>query len=270
MATYRLTTFAGVTLPIYNVQLDTPVEAASTLLQTVNGYHDLRGSKRQFALPAMVRMRAVVAQYDAAVARAHLLVNGGNRLVVNGGNPLLIVTQSPGQVREQMDVLRGLVGVRGLLGRVALYGEPSATQTLLARLLAVRPTNRRLPPGVEEVELQFEALAPTWTGAVGNASGLTLICTVGGNAPVRDATLTITGTTAATRVVGPGIDISWSGSGQTLVLSEWAATANGSATSVTYNAGHTVDTLIELSPGRSTLTVSGAGSASLAWTESWL
>lgn len=272
MATYKLVAFAGVTLPIYNVMLEMPADAPSAVLRTANGYFDVRGTRRQFPMPAQVRMRAVVATPYSKAAKAYLIVNGGNRLVVNGGRPLLIVTQSAGQVREQMDKLRALIGISGTLTRVALAGEPGATQSLSARMLGVHPQNgRRLGPSLAEIELSWEAVDPFWKGIAGSASGLTMVADVGGNAPVRDATLTVTGTTASTRVTGPGIDFTFVGSGQTLVVSGWNATANGAPVAVTLNAAHTAESLVELAAGvKSKLTVSGATLASMTWNDKWV
>lgn len=272
MAIYKLASFAGVALPIYNVQLEMPAEAPTPIIRTVNGYFDTRGTRRQFPLPASIRMRAVVASYANTVSEAYLLVNGGNRLVVNGGNPLLIVTQGPGQVREQMERFRGLIGVRAALARSALAGEPSAAQTISARLLSVREADGRpYGPGLCALELGWEAVDPFWAGAAGAASGLTLRATVGGNAPVRDATLIVSGTTASTRVTGPGIDFSFVGGGHTLIVSGWGATASLAPTSVTLGSGHTADSLVELAAGTvTTLSVTGASDASLTWNEKWV
>lgn len=271
MSTYKLLTFAGVTLPIYNVQLEMPAEAPSPVIRTVNGFYDVRGGKRQIQLPAMIRMRAVVATNDADSESGYLIVNGGNRLVVNGGNPLLIVNQSAGQVREMVDKYRGLIGELSTLTRAPFVGTPTAAQSIAARLLSVRPDSRHGGLNIEELEMSWEAAGAVWSGAAGSASGANLVCNVGGNAPVQDATLTITGAGVATRVTGPGIDWSFAGAGQTLVVKGWSATANGAPTAVTLNAAHTAESLLELQPGVTTaITASGGASVSLTWNDKWV
>lgn len=272
MAIYSMTSFAGVKLPIYNVQVDAPVSVLSPIIRTVNGFYDVRGTRRQYPVPLQIRMQGVVASHDANSDSAYLIVNGGNRLVVNGGNPLLIVNQSPGQVRAQVEQYRALIGVLGPLIRTPFEGEPSIGHTISARLLAVREGGgRQYGPGLCAIDFEWEALDPFWKGEARSTSGFTLNANVGGNAPVRDATLTVTGTNANTRVTGPGIDFSYVSAGGTLTVNGWSASVAGVPVAVTLNSAHTADTLIELpAGGLTTILVTGASGASLQWNDKWV
>jgi hypothetical protein len=91
---------------------------------------------------------------------------------------------------------------------------------------------------------------------------------VGGNAPVRDASLAVDGPASQVRVLGPGIDWTWTGTlaaGQQLVVTGVQATAAGAAATLVYNAAHTDETALEFAPGSNTLTVIGGAGWTLTW-----
>lgn len=263
---YRFDSFNGVRLPIYNTETEhTGGVVASTLTRTINGWFDLRGAKQAFPDPATFTMRGLYTTQDFSSTEGYLRTHTGDRLIVSTGNPLLVVARSTGNVREQIEALRQLIGVRADLVRVPMAGNPSAAQSITARLLSVRQNNsKRLPLGVVEVEALFEAIDPYWNGASKSATGLTMTAIVEGNAPVRNARLVVTGTTASTRITGNSIDLSFNGSGQTLTLQGLTVSHT-----VTWNAGHTVDTLIELQPGTNVIRVVGASGATLTWNDKW-
>jgi hypothetical protein len=242
---YRFISFAGVTLPIYNTQVEwTGGVAPSTLVETINGSFDTHEGERVVPRKATYTLRAIVA-------------------TAAGGTPTALT---------QVNALRALIGKTGALIREPRGGGDDQSTT--ARLLSVALTAARTP-SLEEVTLTFEAATPYWQGASGSAnrSSTTISATNGGNAPVRDATLTVTGAVSASvTVTATALNWTWTGTlsaGQTLVVTGNTVTANGQPATVTINEGHTSDVLIELEPGANTLTVTGGASASLAWNDAW-
>lgn len=243
---YRFVSFAGVTLPIYNTQAEwTGGAAPSTLVETINGTHDTRGALRAVPRKTAYTLRGLV-------------------VTATGGTPTAL---------DQVNALRALIGVTGTLTREPRGGGDDQTTT--ARLLSVNLSTGRTPRVLEEMTLNFEAASPYWRGQSrsANRSGSTIAATNSGNAPVRDATLTVVGAvTASVTVTATGMNWTWTGTlsaGQTLVVSGNTVTANGQPATVTINEGHTSDVLIELEPGANSLSVVGGASASLAWNDAW-
>jgi len=277
---YRFVTFAGVDLPKYNRQEEhTGGVVDSTLVATINGTFDSRGSLRAVPKRAVFTMRGIlVSEVVAGSETVYWVTGGGDQMVLIGGGDVLVFTAgiAPTGVtlREQLDTLRGLIGTVGTLVREPKTG--SDNQSITARLLSVRQQKtQQQSEAYAEVDLTFEAAYPYWRGTSksANRSGSTISATNSGNAPVRDAVLTVVGTiSGSVTVTGAGINFTWSGSlssGQQLVIAGNSVTANGAPSKVTINSGHTSDVLVELGIGANTLTVTGGASASLAWYDAW-
>lgn len=275
---YRFLTFSGVDLPKYNRQSDFSGGAAqSTLVKTINGSFDRRGAKREVPASAIFNMRAILADDSVATVESVYWSTGdGDRVVIGGGDVLIFSSGAEGTtstIRQQLDALRALIGVAGTLVRQPKSGG-GGNQSITARLLSVRQQTEQ-HEAYQTVDLTFESASPYWRGEgkSANRSGSTISATNGGNAPVRDAVLTVVGAIAGSvTVTGNGINFTWSGTlstGLQLVISGNNVTANASPTKVTINAGHTADVLIELAQGANTLTVTGGASASLAWYDAW-
>lgn len=269
---YRLVSFGALLLPIYNAVSDQQGgEAPSTAQRTINGYYDLRGATRAHAGPATYRVRGTYTTGDTGETVKRWARGNGDRFVASAGNPLVMVLRGPGEVRAQLDALRALLGTVSTLYRSPMAGSPTGGQFTMARLLSVsRLTNRKYGVNAVDVEITFEAIDPCWYGEARTASGLVLHARAEGNAPVRTATLTITGAAASCAVSGAGSAWSFAGAGQTLVVTGNQVTANGVPTTVTIAAGHTIDTLVELQPGLNIIKVTGALAASLTWRDAWL
>jgi hypothetical protein len=258
-----------VLLPLYNPEQDqTGGMAESALIKTVNGPYDARGSRRQWPTSTVYTVRGVYAtpDYEAALLG---WVTPADRLISAAGVYLVLRPTGAVDVQAQLDALRAMIGVRGSLLRYP-WAATGTAQVVLARLLSVRHTTRRgFADRLVEVEAQFEALAPYWSGAVQTfaTSGWGRF-DVGGNAPVRDASLAVDGPASQVRVLGPGIDWTWTGTlaaGQQLVVTGVQATAAGAAATLVYNAAHTDETALEFAPGSNTLTVIGGAGWTLTW-----
>lgn len=273
---YRFLTFASVDLPIYNKQeVHDGGTVDSTLVQTINGSFDARGTKRAVPKRAVFSMRAIIAnELTQSVETVYWQLEGGDRLVIGGGDVFVFTAGSEATgltIREQLDGLRALIGTAGTLVREPKTGT-DGNQSITARLLSVR--QQKTTESYAEIDLTFEAVYPYWHGATHSASrsSTTISATNAGNAPVRDCVLTVTGSATSVTVTGTNINFTWTGSlsgGQTLVISGNTVTANGSPSKVTINSGHTSDVLIELESGANTLTVTGGASASLQWYDTW-
>lgn len=274
MALWRLTEFAGVALPRYNATADlTGGRAQSPLQETVNGQYDAWGALRVVPRAAPVTLQGI---YAAETEAADTWVTGGGDTLVTGGGDTLIVSEgAPITARTQLEELRALIGKVGALTRVAL-NDDTDEQTMQARLLEVRHVTRGGWHGViVQVDCLFESVGdPYWTdGVLHTETGLTPTAVVGGNAPVRDAVLTLTGAIASSATItGAGHDLTWTGvlgGGDLLVLQGLRVTADGAASRVTWESDHEHDVLIELEPGSNALTITGAAAASLSWYDKW-
>lgn len=280
MTIWRLTEFAGVPLPAYNVSADlTGGRAESPLLDTVSGVYDTRSGRRVVPRRAQITLQGIYAsEIVTPVAVAVWVTGDGNTLVTGGGDRLVFAPAIAGgglTTREQLTALQALRGRTGALLRVAT-DDSGVVQRIDARLLEVRPTARSEWHGaLVMVDALWEATGePYWyVNTLRTASGLTLNANVNGNAPVRDAKLTITGPVASScTVAGSGHNLTWTGTlsgGQTLVLQGMIARANNADTAIAWNANHTKDRLLELEPGANSLTVTGAASAALEWYDKW-
>lgn len=274
MALWRLTEFAGVRLPRYNATADfTGGRAESPLQETVNGQYDAWGALRVVPRAPTVTLQGI---YAADLEEAEAWITGaGDTLVTGAGDSLIVAEGAPITARAQMEELRALIGKVGALTRVAL-DDDAEEQTMQARLLEVRHMTRGAWHGViAQVDCVWQSVGdPYWTdGVLHTVTGLTPTAVVGGNAPVRDAILTLTGAIASSATItGAGHNLTWTGAlagGQTLVLSGMAVTANGAASRATWNSGHAHDVLIELEPGSNALTITGPASSSLSWYDKW-
>jgi len=272
MSGYRIDTFDGVKLPIYNVEQDQAGGAAeSPLVRTVNGYADVRGTRRAVMQPATFSVRGIYAAGDYTESPAGWKVSATQTMVASAGNRIVFVPGGVVDVQEQVDALRAKIGVSGFL--VRRRWSDNAAQSIVARLVSVRvSTNRQFGRWLAQVEATFEARTPYWQGAIlNNASASPFL--VKGSVTTLDAALTIAGPATAVTITGTGINVSWAGSiagGQSLVIQGVRATAAGVPTTLTYGAGHTCEMAIELVPGWNTLQVNGAPSWSLAWTDNYL
>jgi hypothetical protein len=276
---YRFVTFAGVTLPLYNRQTDqTGGTAQSTLVRTINGSFDRKAGVREVPPMATFGMRALIADGATLTIEGDAWVVGdGDRMVVGDGDVLVFVLDGSLEgegMRAQIDQLRGLIGETGTLVRSPLEDD-AEEQEITARLLWVRMVTAGRLEGYQGIDLAFEAAHPYWHGEANSVARVstTINATNDGNAPVRDAVLTVTGAIASSVVVtGPGINFTWTGAlslGQLLVISGNTVTANGSPSKVTINSGHTRDVLIELEPGATALSVVGGASAALVFDDAW-
>jgi hypothetical protein len=279
MAVWRLTQFAGVALPRYNTTADlTGGRAESPLLETVNGQFDAWGSRRVIPLAPTITLQGIYA-YELVSGIAESWITGGGDTLVTGGGDTLVMSSggmpSAETALAQLEELRAKIGMVGTLERVALEDD-AIIQTMQARLLEVRHQTRREWHGkLVQVDCRWEALGdPYWTdGVLRTVSGLSMTAITSGNAPVRDATLTLTGAIASSAVIsGGGHDLTWTGSltgGQTLTLSGLRVIANGAPSRVTWGSTHNHDVLIELEPGSTALTITGAAAATLSWFDRW-
>lgn len=271
MSVYRIDSFNGVALPIYNVEQDQGGGTAETaLVKTINGYADFRGTRRARLTPAAYTVRGIYAAGDYTESRPGWKTGTADRVIPSAGNRYVFLAAGTIDVQEKVDALRAQIGVRGDLVRYP-WAAPGATQSVPARLMSVRhATDRRFHTWLAEVEATFEALSPYWKGAVRTASSEPIV--MNGNAPVLDAVLTVVGPATSVRVIGTGIDFSWAGSlaaGALLVIQGVQATAAGAPTTLTYAAAHTAEMAIELQPGSNSLAVVGGASWSLAWNDSY-
>ncbi len=271
MSVYRIDSFNGVALPIYNVEQDQGGGTAETaLVKTINGYADFRGTRRARLTPAAYTVRGIYAAGDYTERWPGWKTGTADRVIPSAGNRFVFLAAGTADVQEKVDALRAQIGVRGNLVRFPWVNQ-TATQTVPARLMSVRHTsNRRFHTWLAEVEATFEALSPYWKGTARSTSSAPFV--VNGNAPVLDAVLTVVGPATAVRVIGAGIDFSWAGSlaaGALLVISGVQATAAGVPTTLTYAAAHTAEMAIELQPGSNSLSVVGGASWSLAWNDSY-
>ena len=272
MSGYRIESFDGVWLPFYNVEQDqTGGASESPLVRTVNGYADVRGTRRAVMQPATFTVSGIYAAGDFTESPAGWKVSSTQTMIASAGNRIVFVPAGVVDVQEKVDALRTKIGVRGNLVRRP-WATPSATQSIVARLAGVRVrTNRRFGRWLAEVEATFEAMSPFWAGSAQSATAAPFV--VGGTSPVLDAVLTITGPATAVTITGSGINVSWAGSlasGKLLVIQGVRATADGVATTLTYGAGHTDEMAVELAPGANALTVLGAASWSIAWSDKYL
>lgn len=273
---YRFLSFGGVTLPIYNRQENHDGGTVdSSIVKTINGSFDPLGAKRAVPISAIFSMRAIIAdELTTGADPVYWITGEGDQIVIGGGDTFVfeVGSGSSGEtIRDQLDELRALIGAVGTLIRQPKTGG-DGNQSITARLLAVR--QQKTTELYAEIDVTFEAVYPYWHGASKSANRVstTISATNGGNAPVRDATLTVTGSATSVTVTGTGINFTWTGSisgGQQLVISGNSVTANGSPSKVTINSGHTRDVLIELESGANTLTVTGGASASLSWYDTW-
>jgi hypothetical protein len=278
---YHFESFGGVALPIYNIQTDqSGGVAVSTLVRTINGTIDTRPGKREVPERALFSMRGLLADLSVAGAAAEYWLTGdGDRIVIGGPDVFIFSAATAGStntIRMQLEALRAQIGMLGTLVRVPNTGG-DGNQSLVARLLSVRQQTRVEEHRARlEIDLAFESASPYWHGVLKTASrsGSTISASNGGNAPVRDAVLTVTGSFVTTDVIvsAPGVNFTWSGSlpaGQTLVIQGNTVNLNGVPSTVTIGSGHTRDVLVELEAGANALTVTGGASAKLDWYDAW-
>jgi len=272
MSGYRIDSFDGVALPVYNVEQDqTGGSAESPLVRTVNGYADVRGTRRAVMQPATFTVSGIYAAGDFTESPAGWMVSATQTMIASAGNRIVFVPAGVVDVQEKVDALRAKIGVRGWLLRRP-WSAPGAYQIIQARLVSVRVrTNRQFGRWLAQAEATFEAMSPFWAGSAKSATASPFV--VGGTVPVLDAVLTIAGPATAVTITGSGINVSWAGSiagGQSLIIQGVRATAAGAATTLTYGSGHTDEMAVELVPGANALTVTGAPSWSIAWTDKYL
>lgn len=221
MASYQIYQFDSVPLPLYNPEADhSPGVVGSTLRQSIGGVFDVYGTRQR--LPDVVNfgLRGI---YAAGEGNTLPVDHSGNHILDHSGNHILIAT-SEQWLRQQVDLLRSRIGVRGTIWR-RRWEDTTVTEWKTARLLALKESgNTQLRTVLAEFDLSFETAHAAWRSAsASTASGnlvsggyLGLLATSGGNAPVMDPVVTIAagGTITSIEIVcvAAGVDLRWAGS----------------------------------------------------------
>lgn len=284
---YRITSFGTVNLPTAMAEDDlSTARVPSSLVNTLGGAVDVFGARQR--LPSRQELR-VSGLYLGTVR--YLTTHAGDQLVDHAGN-LLVVSSGRAYLREQLDLLRGMVGKRDRLWR--RRDEDGLLQWRTARLLAVESQGDvdRWAAEVAEATATFETAQGTWRGAAVVTDSATLTAGVTatktiaalGNAPVEDAIVTLVAAGAITslrvRCTAAGVDWTWAGSlaaGQTLLIDCGAMTVRKQGVDAyagfTLNAGHTAAGWLPLAVGDNALLLlaSGAGgTATITHYDQWL
>lgn len=287
MATYRITTFDGVNLPVYNGDQDISGAAVDSTLQTsIGGVFDTYGTRQRTA----VAQKFTVAGIYAGTETTYEVDHTGKYITDHSGNKIITST-ALGSLRGQVEAIRSRLGVRGTLLRKR-WDDETLTQWRTARLLAVNERSQpKGTPNMAHVDCVFETIHPAWRSMTlatvtknlvsGGLVGLNK--TSGGTAPVRDATITVTasGTITALRITctAIGVDLNWTGTmaaGQYLAIDCGAQTVIKSAVNAysgfSLGSGHTARGWLPLASGINVLLISanGAGTVSISHYDQWV
>lgn len=277
---YRYTEFAGVPLPVGNLeQSHDTASIESDLIDSIGSAFSYHGSGAKPARKQALQLRGVywgVTTYLTDEAGNTIVDEAGNRIVAGNARAML---------RSQVDALRAQRGQSGPLWRVRI--SDNARQWLTARLLQVRHERKRADMAlVAEITCLFESAMVAWRSesaatTSGNATAgapLGLLASNGGDVDVHDATLTVlctSGTVTSVRVQGPeaGIDWTWTGTlatGQTLIVDCGRQTMRRGNTDVysgwSRAAAHTAPGWLPLAVGDNPLLVTVVGGSATATT----
>jgi len=268
--------FDGVNLPLYDHdQNHDPMPSEPTLLDSIGGAYDWRGSQRRKGRKQTIPLTGIyVGETD------YLVDELGNYLVDELGN--FLIAGDPYQtLQASVTALMEKKGVRGKLWRKRL--KDNVLQWKTARLLAV-PWPRVWEDHALKASItcQFETAMEFWHAAtatstsVSASDGVPIGLTVDNAGQVaEDAVITVTrtsGTITAFTLTGNGVSLSWSGSlgsGDVLTIDCGAGTVR-KGTSDAYSgfslaSAHSAAGWLPLSSGMNALvaTVTG-GNATVA------
>ena len=197
------------------------------------------------------------------------------------------VASSAGGMKTKLADLKALRGTRSKLWRTS----DGDSQKRTARCLAVSSELRPGSPSWAEISMEFELDAEPWSGTArdnlteleDNPQGI--LVANGGNAPVRNAIITVTaaGTniTSLTIYVSGVSSFTWTGTlavGKSLVIDCGASSVKNDGTDAysgfSLNSGHTIPEWLRLEPGNNTVYVqrtggSTASTARFTYNDGW-
>lgn len=283
---YRITAFGAVSLPDAMLEDDlSTARVASSLTGTLGGVVDIYGPRQRAAGKQEIEVSGL---YVGEVR--YLVSHAGDQLVDHAGNSL-IAESGRRWLRQQVELLRGMVGRRDQLWR--RRDDDGAMHWRTARLLGVEmeQDTDRWAAEVAQVKARFETAQGAWRGAAAVVNTVSLQSNVSrtetmqilGNAPVEDSVITLTATGTITslrvRVTALGIDWTWAGSltaGQTLTVDCGALTVRKAGADAysgfTLNAGHTAAGWLPLAVGSNAvlLLATGPGTVTISHFDQWL
>jgi hypothetical protein len=277
---YEITHFDSIALPIYNAsqQRGTP-DVESALKRYTGGVADLWGDNQKLPDVGQIQLAGIYLGEPGAIvtqAGAYLATSTGDHISAGSAS---------NRLRSQLDDLSAMQGKRGQLWRrLADNGQRQWKYARLLKFAHDSKVDERLIRA--ECKLLFETYQPGWNNATATtatgAAGGPLLVSIGGNMPVRDATLAITAsaTITAITVAAPGCALAWSGTlsaGQKLTIDAGARTVRiGSATNAysgfSIATGHTSQRWLDLAPGISGIIVRANAAATVlaTWYDQWL
>lgn len=268
--------FDGVNLPLYDHnQNHDPMASEPTLLDSIGGAYDWRGSQRRRGRKQTIPLTGIyVGETD------YLVDELGNYLVDELGN--FLIAGDPYQtLQASVTALMEKKGVRGQLWRKRL--ADNVLQWKTARLLSISWPRTWEDHAIKaEISCHFETAMEFWHAAtatstsVSAADGVPIGLTVdSAGQVVEDAVITVTrtsGTITAFTLTGSGVSLSWSGSlgsGDVLTIDCGAQTVKVNSTDsysgFSLGVAHTAAGWLPLSSGMNALvaTVTG-GNATVA------
>lgn len=282
---YHIIRFEDTDLPILNpIQDHTPAPVASTLVPSINGAFDRRGSR----VPRP-EIQTIPVTGVAWGETTYIVDENGDFLVDEDGN-YVIGGDDVNMLRAQVDDLADRVGQRGKLWRKRF--DDNALQWKTVRFL-----NMPAPQAIEDrlfkahITFEFQSQmaywhaqnATTYSASAPNGSAANLHIESGGKT-ITDPVMTVTCTsgtiTAFTVVCAPlGINFTWSGSyiatSDVLTIDcgedEFPDGAED-AYYITKNSGHSIPGWLSIPAGNWTFVVTltgGAGTVALTYYEQY-
>lgn len=213
---YQYVKFLEIPLPLYDhEQAHDPMLSEPTLLDSVGGSYDWRGSNRQAGRKQIISGKG---KYFGEIT--YLVDQSGNQIVDESGNSI-ITGNAQQTLAAEVRALMEKKGLRGPLWRNRL--ADSVLQWKTARLLQVNwPRKVEDHAIIAEVSYQFETQMEFWHAATPTISddnatdGVPLILLVSNSGmTVEDSIISIarsSGTITSISITGVGIDITWAGS----------------------------------------------------------
>jgi len=213
---YQYVRFDNVPLPLYNhAQEHAPMPSEPTLLDSIGGAYDWRGSARRDGRKQVISGKGVL------VGETVYLVDQSDNYLVDESGNYLIAGNSEQILVADVRALLEKKGKRGQLWRKRL--EDSVEEWKTARLLSVSwPRKWEDHALIAELDYQFETQMEFWhaktaTQTTGSATAGTPKYLLVNNAGemVQDAVITIarsSGTITAVSITGDGVSLNWTGS----------------------------------------------------------
>jgi hypothetical protein len=289
MSTYQIYEFDGVELPLYEPSQDlSPGVVDSTLLASVGGAFDVWSGLQR--LPKVTKI-AIAGMYEGAEGSLYLVDHEGSYLVDHEANRIMVATGAA-HLRQQVDNLRGKLGVAGSLRR-RRWDDTTVTQWKTARLLQIQQkAEPKYRTTIAAIDCVFESAMANWrTSALDTVSKtLTAGGTVGlvlssdGNATIDDSIVTVTATGGSITditfaVASLGVQFRWIGTladGNTLEVNCGAQTVQ-KTTGAAYagfslGVSHTARGWLPLPVGehQALVTSNGPGTVAVSHYDQWV